>query len=95
MSSRQMEITSEEYLHAWIRYIEILITLPEDLRAVCPRFEKFLSPANYTNFSTNPVKLSITGTERYKMMLSPHVNTLLAMYAAQRFDKNNEEGYEV
>lgn len=79
-----IEITEIEFLEARINYVEALIKLPASLRAVCPNFEKFLSPANYSNFDSNPIGLSITGTERYKMLQSPHAVTLLAMYAAKR-----------
>lgn len=79
--SRQIEISQEEYLDAWIRYVEALTSLPANLRVVCPSFERFLSPASYTRFSSEPIGLSITGTERYKMLQSPYANTLLAVYA--------------
>lgn len=95
MSTRQMEITHAQLSEASFKYCDAVAKLPPDLQKQCPTFEKFLSPANYTSFNSDPIGLSITGTVRYKMLWSPHATTLLAMYAAQRFDKNEAEGYEM
>lgn len=90
-----MEITDDELAETSFKYCDAVAKLPPQLQKKCPSFQKFLSPANYTNFNQDIIELSITGTERYKWLQSPHAVTLLAMYAAQRFDKNEAEGYEM
>lgn len=81
----QIEISKDQYIDSLIKYHIALAQLSPELRKKCPpNFDKFLSPANYTNFDNDPIGLSVTGTERYKMVWSPHVVTLLAVYAAQR-----------
>lgn len=85
MTSKQIEISKDQYIESLIKYQIALAQLSPELRRKCPsNFNKFLSPANYTNFDNDSIELSLTGTERYKMIWSPHVVTLLAIYAAQR-----------
>jgi len=88
MSDRQMQISKDEYLEGVMKYWYAVTKLPIELQEKCPNFDKFLSPANYSNFSQEWIELSITGTNRYKMLDSPHAVTLLGIYAAQRFDNN-------
>jgi len=95
MSTKQMEITDDELASASFRYCDAVAELPPTLRWKMPSFHEFLSPAHTTNFNQDWISLSMTGTQRYKMLQSPHVVTLLAIYAAQRFDTNQNEGYEM
>ena len=91
-----MEITSVEYNEAMWKYWGLVNTLPLKLQEMCPDFDFYLSPSNWSslrNYQTGRditrewVELSITGAQRYNQLQSPHARTLLAVYAAKKLPK--------
>lgn len=80
----ELTITRVQLLEASARYFEAVRKLPPHLQEVCPSFKMFLVPDRYPYLHQSLyVRLSNAGLERYRMLLSPHVTTLLTIYAIQ------------
>lgn len=84
-------ITRLQLEEASCRYWGAVRNLPSHLMAACPGFKEYLAPDTYPYLHTPSwVWLSPTGLHRYQMLQSPHVVTLLTIYALQRLEQSNE-----
>jgi hypothetical protein len=83
-----VEETIEELdlFEAQLIYQDCLRKMPDRYADIMPSFLQFLSPANLTNFQQHFIKLSITGTRRYNMLMSPNAYALLMAYAVEMVD---------
>ncbi len=89
MSSRT--ISREQLEEAASRYWGNVIKLPAHLAKVMPGFKTFLAPDSFPYlYQRDWVKLSPLGVHRYQILHSPHVLTLLTIYALQRLEQSNE-----
>lgn len=83
------KITRVELLEAGDRYWTNVFKLPTHLQEACPPFKEYLVPDSYPYlYQRDWVKLSPMGVHRYQMLQSPHVLTLLTIYALQRLDED-------
>jgi len=65
--------------------------LPKHLQEACPAFKEFLAPDTYPYLGqADYVTLSPLGVQRYKMLHSPHVLTLLTLYVLQQLEASEE-----
>lgn len=81
------KITRAELTDASALYWKHVLQLPEHLKEVCPSFKEYLVPDTYPYlYQRDIVKLSPMGVQRYEMLQSPHIFTLLTMYALQRLE---------
>lgn len=82
-----MKITRNELIEASSQYWDAVFKLPEHLQEVCPAFKEYLVPDTYPYlYQRDWVKLSPLGVHRYGILQSPHILTLLTMYALQRLE---------
>jgi len=82
-----MKITRGELIAASDLYWKHVLKLPPHLQEVCPTFKMYLVPDTYPYlYHRDIVKLSPMGVHRYQMLQSPHIFTLLTMYALQRLE---------
>ncbi len=87
-----MQITRVELRVASDKYWRTVFKLPWYLQKVCPAFKEYLAPDKYPYlYQRDQVELSIKGVQRYQNLFSPHVVTLLTMYALQRIEASTGE----
>lgn len=85
------KISREQLEEAGYRYWSTVFKLPPHLMEVCPSFKEYLAPDTYPYlYQRDWVKLSPMGVHRYQMLLSPHIITLLTIYALQRLETTDE-----
>lgn len=83
------KITREQLEEASSRYWTTVFKLPNHLIKVCPGFKEYLVPDTYPYlYQRDWVELSPMGIHRYQMLQSPHLLTLLTIYALQRIEPN-------
>jgi len=86
-----MKITRGELINASSIYWTYVLKLPADLQEVCPSFKEYLAPDTYPYlYQRDQVELSPMGVYRYQMLQSPHIVTLLTLYALQRIEASTE-----
>lgn len=86
-----MKISRDELLKASSQYWEAVLKLPRHLQEYCPRFKEYLAPDTYPYlYQRDIVTLSTLGVQRYQMLQSPHILTLLTIYAIQRLEASTE-----
>lgn len=82
-----MKISRAELIEASSQYWKTVFKLPPHLQEHCPAFKEYLVPDTYPYlYQRDWVKLSGMGVHRYQMLQSPHIITLLTMYALQRLE---------
>lgn len=80
-------ITRLQLLEASALYWDAVSKLPAVLQEACPEFKDFLVPDRYPYLhQTDWVTLSTKGAGRYEMLHSPHIITLLTIYAIQSME---------
>jgi len=85
------KITRVEFIEASGIYWKHVLMLPQHLMEVCPCFKEYLAPDTYPYlYQRDIVKLSPMGVYRYQILQSPHIATLLTMYALQRLEASTK-----
>jgi len=85
------KITRDELIEASSKYWDTVFKLPTHLQEHCPAFKEYLTPDSYPYLHQRDiVTLSPKGVHRYEMLQSPHIVTLLTMYALQRIEASME-----